>query len=63
MSNEFGIATETLGLGVTALWQLTVNAARAAFISEDEREALIAEVIDPGYSALSAEESSNPPVQ
>ncbi|GAB2981163.1 adenosine deaminase [Saccharothrix stipae] len=52
MSSEFATVVEHFGFGWEDLRRFTVNAAKAAFISHDERRALIQDVIEPAYAAL-----------
>lgn len=50
MTNEFRVVTEELGLDVAALREATITAARGAFIPPAESEALIKNVIEPGFA-------------
>ncbi|ROP40053.1 adenosine deaminase [Saccharothrix texasensis] len=52
MTGEFATVVEQFGFGWEDLRKFTVNAAKAAFISHDERRALIQDVIEPAYAAL-----------
>ena len=51
MSREFALLSETFGWGLDDVERATVNAMRAAFLPHDQREALVAEVIEPAYAA------------
>ena len=50
LSHEFALLVSELGYDLDGLRRLTVNAARSAFLPYDQREALIADVIEPGDS-------------
>jgi adenosine deaminase len=52
MTGEFATVVENFGFGWDDLRGFTVNAAKAAFLSHDERRALIQDVIEPAYAAL-----------
>ncbi|MEU5691159.1 adenosine deaminase [Actinosynnema sp. NPDC020468] len=52
MINEFQTAVDVFGFTLDDLRDVTVNAAEAAFLPLPEREALIEDVILPGYAAL-----------
>ncbi|MFC6089531.1 adenosine deaminase [Saccharothrix lopnurensis] len=52
MTSEFATAVEHFGFGWGDLRTFTVNAAKAAFLTHDERRALIQDVVEPAYAAL-----------
>ncbi|MGM1061593.1 adenosine deaminase [Saccharothrix sp. Mg75] len=52
MTGELATAVEHFGFGWEDLRTFAVNAAKAAFITHDERRALIRNVINPAYDAL-----------
>ena len=52
MTDEMTALVEAFGYGFDELQWFTVNAMKSAFLPFDERLAIIAEVIKPGYSAL-----------
>lgn len=54
LSSELAALVEAFGYGWDDLRWLTVNAMKSAFLPYDERLALIEDVIQPGYAALSA---------
>lgn len=56
MTGEFATVVEHFGFGWDDLRRFTVNAAKAAFITHDERRALIQDVIEPAYAALQKEQ-------
>ncbi len=51
MSREFALLAEAFGWGLDDVERATVGAMRAAFLPHDERERLVAEVIEPAYAA------------
>ncbi len=53
-SRELQLVCEAFGYGLADQKWLTVNAMKSAFLPFDERVALIADVIVPGYAALAA---------
>ena len=54
LSSEFAALADTFGYGWADLQWFTINAMKSAFISFDERLAIINELIKPGYAALTA---------
>ena len=52
MSKEMSLLAETFGYGWTDLERFTINAMKSAFISFDERLAIIDDVIKPRYAVL-----------
>ena len=54
LSSELSALVDAFGYGWDDLRWLTINAMKSAFISFDQRLALIDDVIKPGYAALSA---------
>jgi adenosine deaminase len=52
MSREMALLVDAFGYGWRDLSWFTINAMKSAFISFDERLALINDVIKPGYAAL-----------
>jgi len=54
LSREFALLSEAFGYGVADLRRFTVAAAEASFQSYDERRALLADVIEPGFAAALA---------
>ncbi|SDJ50189.1 adenosine deaminase [Frankineae bacterium MT45] len=55
MSREMRQLVEAFGYGLDDLQWFTVNAMKSAFVSFDERLAIINDVIKPGYAALKQE--------
>ncbi|QSB05839.1 adenosine deaminase [Natronoglycomyces albus] len=49
VSKEFALMSEAFGWGVGDVHAMTLNAAAASFLHHDERNALIKDVINPGY--------------
>ena len=52
MSREMQLLCEAFGYGLDELQWFTINAMKSAFLPFDQRLALIADVIKPGYAAL-----------
>ncbi|MCA0253187.1 MAG: adenosine deaminase [Actinobacteria bacterium] len=52
LSREFGLLADAFGYDLTDLRRFTLNAARSAFHPYRQREALIRDVILPGFAAL-----------
>lgn len=50
-SQEMGLLGDAFGYTTDDLRRFTVDAARAAFLPQEERERLVADVIEPGYAA------------
>ncbi|MDO5533100.1 MAG: adenosine deaminase [Propionibacteriaceae bacterium] len=50
-TRELGLLVDAFGYTVADLRRFTVDAMRAAFLPHQQRERLIAEVIEPGYAA------------
>ena len=55
MTSEMTDLVQTFGYGWSTLRWFTVNAMKSAFLGFDERLALIEDVIEPGYAALTAD--------
>ena len=55
MTDEMSALVEAFGYGLDDLEWFAINAMKSAFLPFDERLALIADVIKPGYAALGAE--------
>ncbi len=56
MTSEMDALVEAFGYGLEDLRWFTVNAMKSAFLSFEERLALIDDVIKPGYAALRAQQ-------
>ncbi len=52
LSRELSLLCEAFDFGVADLQWLTINAMQSAFLAFDEREAIIDDLIRPGYAAL-----------
>ena len=52
LSRELGLLVSELGYDLVGLRRLTRNAAQSAFLPYDQRQALIADVIEPGFASL-----------
>jgi len=52
MSREFELLVDAFDYGIADLQWFTINAMKSAFLSFDQRLALINDVIKPGYAAL-----------
>jgi len=52
LTREFGLLADAFGYTLTDLRRFTLNAARSAFHPYDQRQRLIADVIEPGFAAL-----------
>ncbi len=50
LSSEMAALVEQAGWTLADLWQVTLTAAHHAFVHEDDRTALIDEIITPGYA-------------
>lgn len=56
LTEQFIVLAETFGYGLEEFFDLTVNAVRAAFISEVERQDLLERIILPSYEAQDFED-------
>jgi adenosine deaminase len=50
LSREFSLLCDAFDYGIEDIRRLTVNAASVAFIGWDERQRLIADVINPAFA-------------
>lgn len=55
MTREMGLLVTEAGWGAEDLREVTVNALKSAFLPFDERNAIIRDVVLPGYAAVAAE--------
>ncbi|WP_431948669.1 adenosine deaminase [Actinacidiphila sp. bgisy167] len=55
MTREMGLLVTEAGWGAEDLREVTVNALKSAFLPFDERNAIIRDVVLPGYAAVTAE--------